>query len=120
MVNVSKIRELLKEHGWSASYLCRTFGKGSTWLADMERGRGLPDESAIKAIANKLDTTIDYLTDKTDKKNKPTKNSELDKMLQDPEMKDIYNIIVKLSPDGVQKVKDFAHFQREQETKQKP
>ena len=83
MVNVSKIRGLIKEHGWSASYLCRAFGKNPAWLADMERGRGIPDENTIKAIANKLDTTIDYLTDKTDKKNKPAaeRNELINKIL---------------------------------------
>ncbi len=77
MVNVSKIRRLLKEHGWSASYLCRSFGKNVTWLADMERGRGLPDENTLQAIADKLGTTVNYLTDKTDQKEKPlTKREE--------------------------------------------
>jgi transcriptional regulator with XRE-family HTH domain len=75
MVNVSKIRGLLKEHGWSASHLCRLFGKNVAWLADMERGRGLPDENTLQAIADKLDTTVNYLTDKTDQKEKPRTNS---------------------------------------------
>ena len=71
MLNISKIRELSKEHGWSASSFCNFFGKNSGWLADMERGRGMPDENTLRAFADKLDTTVDYLTDKTDKKNKP-------------------------------------------------
>ena len=32
----------------------------------MEHGVGLPDENTLQAIADKLDTTVDYLTDKTD------------------------------------------------------
>ncbi len=84
MLNISKIRLLLKEQGWSASYLSRAFDKGPTWIADMERGRGLPDETTLRAIAEKLGTTVEYLTDQTDKKeqkNKPAAESdELSKM----------------------------------------
>jgi transcriptional regulator with XRE-family HTH domain len=89
---------LLKEHGWSASYFCRLFGKGVTWLADMERGRGLPDENTLQAIADKLDTTVDYLTDKTDKKEKPPVNNdkELTEYLQylktRPELRMLFDI----------------------------
>lgn len=57
--------------------MCRSFGKNVTWLADMERGRGLPDENTLQAIADKLGTTVNYLTDKTDQKEKPlTKREE--------------------------------------------
>jgi transcriptional regulator with XRE-family HTH domain len=38
----------------------------------MERGRGLPDENTLQSIADKLGTTVDYLTDKTDKKERPS------------------------------------------------
>jgi transcriptional regulator with XRE-family HTH domain len=109
MVNISKIRGLLKEHGWSASYLCRFFGKGTTWLADMERGRGLPDENQLQAIADKLDTTVDYLTDKTDKKEKPLVNGdeELTKYLQylktRPEMRMLFDITKSATKEDVEK-----------------
>ena len=121
MLNISKVETLIKEKGWSKPYFCSLFNKSRTWIADWKRGRGLPDENMLHVIADRLDTTADYITDKTEQKNKPAaERDELNNFLKDPEMKDIYNMLIQLSPDGVQKVKEFAHFQHEQEKKQKP
>jgi transcriptional regulator with XRE-family HTH domain len=76
MVNVSKIENLIKEKGWKIPYFCSLFDKSRTWISDWKRGRGLPDENTLVLIADRLDTTVDYLTDETDdkkaKKNKPS------------------------------------------------
>lgn len=70
MVNIAKIEVLIKAKGWSNSYFCSLFNKNRGWIRDWKRGKGLPDENTLCAIADKLDTTVDYLTDKTDKKEK--------------------------------------------------
>jgi transcriptional regulator with XRE-family HTH domain len=73
----------------------------------------------LPEIADIFGVSVDYLLGNEQKKKPTVQDDELSKMLQDPEMEDIYNILVKLSPAGVQKVRDFVHFQHEQEIKQK-
>ena len=76
MLNISKIELLIKEKGWTKVFFCRQFNHSRTWIDDWKRGRGLPDENMLRAIADKLDTTVDYLTDKTDIKTEPVKIEE--------------------------------------------
>ncbi|WP_195201356.1 helix-turn-helix domain-containing protein [Faecalispora jeddahensis] len=71
MLNIPKIEALIKEKGWSNSYFCSLFGKNPGWIKDWKRGKGLPDENTLQIISDKLNTTVDYLTDKTEQKNKP-------------------------------------------------
>lgn len=71
MLNIPKIEALIKEKGWSNSYFCSLFGKNPGWIKDWKRGKGLPDENTLRTISDKLNTTVDYLTDKTEQKNKP-------------------------------------------------
>ena len=68
MLNVNKLETLIKEKGWSNSYFADQFGRSKTWISDMKRGRGIPDENLISQISDKLNTTVEYLTDQTDKK----------------------------------------------------
>ncbi|MHB9143605.1 MAG: helix-turn-helix domain-containing protein [Paludibacter sp.] len=76
LLNIEKIELLINERGWSNTYFCKLLDKSRSWLTDMKRGKGLPDENTLALIADKLDTTSDYLLDKTDIKNKPdTENS---------------------------------------------
>lgn len=75
MVNITKIEALIREKGWKNSYFCSLLNKNAGWISDMRRGRGLPDENTLQTIADKLGTTVDYLTDKTEQKNKPTTDS---------------------------------------------
>lgn len=75
MVNITKIEQLIKNKGWSNTFFAEQFGRSKVWISDMKRGRSLPDENVLQAIADKLDTTVDYLTDKTEQKNKPTSNN---------------------------------------------
>lgn len=75
MANITKIEALIKEKGWSNSYFCSLLNKNRGWIRDWKRGVGLPDENTLQTIADKLDTTVDYLTDKTEQKNKPTDNN---------------------------------------------
>ena len=72
MVNVYKIESLIKEKGWSNTYFSSLFDKSRSWLVDMKHGKGLPDENTLACIADKLGTTIEYLTDVSEQKNKPS------------------------------------------------
>lgn len=86
MVNIDKIRDLAKEKGISVTFLCKSVGQGAYYLNDVKkRGGNIPSDRLIQ-IANILDTSVDYLTDKTDKKEKPTEYdglSEKQKVIMD-------------------------------------
>ena len=66
MVNVTKIKELAKLKGLKIGYLCDKIGMGQTYIADVARGRNSMPEEYIRAIAEILDTSYEYLTDQTD------------------------------------------------------
>lgn len=71
-MNIYKVESLIKELGWSNSYFCNLFSKNKGWISDWKRGLGLPDENMLACIADKLGTTIAYLTDVSEQKNKPS------------------------------------------------
>lgn len=72
MVNIDKIKALAKEKGVSITFLCQAIGQGAYYFNDVKRRNGSIPEDRLTVIADLLDTTIDYLTDKTDQKEKPT------------------------------------------------
>ena len=76
MLNIAKTEELIKFKGWSNTYFCKKMGHSRTWISDMKRGIGLPDENMIRAIANELNTTFEYLTDQSVQKEKPLAKRE--------------------------------------------
>lgn len=64
--NINKINALIKLKGTKKSYICEQLGLGSTYLADVERGKNKLTDERLEKIAAILGTTVDYLTDKTD------------------------------------------------------
>jgi transcriptional regulator with XRE-family HTH domain len=70
LLNISKVEALIKERGWSKVYFNKQFGHSVAWINDWKRGY-LPSDATIALIADKLGTTVEYLTDQTDNKNKP-------------------------------------------------
>ena len=66
MCNFNKINALIKLKGIKKSYICEKLGVGSTYLADVERGKNRLTDERLETIAALLGTSVDYLTDKTD------------------------------------------------------
>jgi len=95
LLNISKLESLIKSKGWSKTFFAMQFDKNKGWITDMKRGVGLPDENMLADIAERLDTTIDYLTDKTEQKNKPAAQSDG----RDEKTQEIVEIINNLPPD---------------------
>ena len=70
MVNIDKIRELAKEKGIKQKYITDKLGVPHTYFADIKnKNRDIPD-CRLSIIADTLDTTIEYLRDETDIKEK--------------------------------------------------
>lgn len=76
MVNMDKIRAMAKENKRSLSYLVSAIGLNSrTYFNDVEKyGRDIPDKY-LSIIAKELNTTVAYLRDETDVKEKPSAGS---------------------------------------------
>ncbi len=109
MLNISRVEELISEHGWKKAYFCRTFNHSRTWIDDWKRGRGLPDENMIHAIADELNTTVEYLTDQSDQKEKLLVNGDkeltdyLEMLRTRPEMKMLFDITKDATKADVEK-----------------
>lgn len=63
MVNVSRIKSLLRVKGVKIGYLCSQLGMNHSYLTDVEKGKAVMPEERIRKIADILGTTYEYLTD---------------------------------------------------------
>lgn len=111
-VNIDKIYGLAEDQGIALSYLCNAIGKQRYFLTGIKRKKGYIDDRELAIIAEKLHTTPEYLTDKTDdpalQESKPThekkpadlSDNELDRELQE--------MLLKLSPAQQSQVKAFV------------
>ena len=70
-VNVDRIKEVAKSQGITMKYLCDCIGKYRTFLAAVRLGKDHIDENELSIIADKLNTTVEYLTGQTDDPAKP-------------------------------------------------
>lgn len=82
-VNIDKIKDLCKSKGLTMKFLCDQIARDRTYFANIRSGKTRIDDNEIEVIADLLDTTIDYLTDKTTQKEKPASDEvDIDKMLE--------------------------------------
>ncbi len=76
MVNIDKIKQLSREQGIKMGFLAQQIGVQHTYFANVKNmNRDIPD-SRLSVIADTLNTTVAYLRDETDVKEKPSANSE--------------------------------------------
>lgn len=106
MLNFNKLEQLIKENGWSKVYFSSLFEKNKGWITDMKRGIGLPDENLLRSIADRLGTTVEYLTDQTDIKEQKNKPFTEVKSLS-PEAFEISKKIEQLSPANRAKLQEL-------------
>ena len=72
LADVERIKLLAKEQGKSLKYLCDRLGKRGSFISEVKLGKDKIDQNELEILANELNTTIEYLTDQTDQKEKPT------------------------------------------------
>lgn len=65
-MNYDKLESMAKEKGISKTFLCQLVGRERYYLRDCKKNSFSPPVSHIESWANALDTTVDYLTDKTE------------------------------------------------------
>lgn len=80
-VNSAKLKTLLKERGFTMKYFNDLLGKNRSYLSNVLTGSDSISDEELKIVADKLGTTVDYLTDKSEDKEKPTKSVGLDDLL---------------------------------------
>ena len=100
--NVAKIKELAKEQGISQKFLCDCLEKRRSFLTEVAAGKDKIDPDELVIIADKLNTTIEYLTDQTEQKEKP-----VDQMTDEQLDNALINLLSGLTADDIKKVEAF-------------
>jgi transcriptional regulator with XRE-family HTH domain len=109
-VNIEKIKSLAKEKGISISFICESVGMGRGYLNDIKKSNGgdIPDER-LEIIVNILNTTVDYLADKTDIKEKPPEQTGDDELVAE-----FIELMESLSDDELLQTMNFIKFLKQQ------
>ena len=110
MFNFDRLNELSKEKGISKSFICKKLGKSRSFFVDAAKGKCSVSDNDIYIIANVLDTTPEYLTGKTDIKNKLTTqlDDELTALLQEPSAKQFASLLDQLTKDELEYLLDVG------------
>lgn len=89
------------------TFLCQKLGKRRSFLVDVRNGNDRIDGNELKIIADELNTTIEYLTDQTEVKEKPP--AETDGEL-DPEVEEVLDLLFAMHPDDRKQLLDYAQW----------
>jgi transcriptional regulator with XRE-family HTH domain len=83
ILNATKLKSLLKEQGLSMKFFNDMLGKNRSYLSNVLTGSDSISSEDLEKVAEKLNTTVEYLTDKSDQKEKPTsKEIDVDDILK--------------------------------------
>lgn len=101
-IDFDRFDNLVKESGKSKSYLSRKVNKPVYYLKDAKKCNiNIPDD-ILEVFASELNTTVDYLTGKSDIKEKPTLNEdELDLSGLSDVKREFISQIVSMNDDQV-------------------
>ena len=119
--NVDRIKKLAKQQGLTMKYFCDCFGKHRSYLTSIRNGNGHLDENELQFIADKLNTTVEYLTDQTDDPAKPAEKEKPD-AITDAEQAEFDLRFSRLSPerqDFVLRLLELALAEQEKEEREK-
>lgn len=72
MFRYDRLDQLIKETGKKKTYLCAKLKKCQTYLRDAKKQNTNIKGEDLKILAEELNTTPEYLTGETDKKEKPS------------------------------------------------
>ena len=89
MVNINKIKDLAKEQGLKLKYITDKLSVAHTFFADASKGKVKISDERLKTIADTLNTTVAYLRDETDIKEKPL--TEQDFTEEEKRLLELYN-----------------------------
>lgn len=69
MVNIHRIKTLIKLKGMKIGHVCACLGLTHTYFSDVEKGKSTMSDERIYKVADILGTTYEYLTNQTDNPN---------------------------------------------------
>lgn len=75
-MDTTRIKSLAKAQGKSLSYICQLIGRKVYYLNDLQKSSEIMRESDLRIIADELNTTPEYLSGKTDIKEKPATETD--------------------------------------------
>ena len=82
-LNATKLKSMLKEQGLSMKFFNDMLGKNRSYLSNVLTGSDSISSEDLEKVAEKLNTTVEYLTDQSDQKEKPTsKEIDVDDILK--------------------------------------
>ena len=114
MVNYNRLKNRAKEMGIKYSFLCEKIGVYSTYISDLKnKNLDIPDER-LKIIADLLNTTVEYLKDETDQKEKPSGDNT--ERLSDMH-REIIERLSTLSPEKLREAESYIDFLLAQQEK---
>lgn len=97
----TRFDELVDELGIKKTFVAEKLGKSPSICQDWKRGKSQPSATQLQIVADILDTTPEYLTGETDKKEKPVpKEDELDRVL--------ISLLKELTPEEAAKAVSFV------------
>lgn len=97
----TRFEELVDELGIKKTFVAEKLGKSPSICQDWKRGKSQPSAAQLQIVADILDTTPEYLTGETDKKEKPVpKEDELDRVL--------ISLLKELTPEEAAKAVSFV------------
>lgn len=67
---IPRVFELMQEKGIKGAQITRDLGVSSGNISDWKSGKASPSSAVLVALANYLDTTVEYLTGESDEKEK--------------------------------------------------
>lgn len=71
MVDLDRLYARIREKGVTQKFLCDRAGKGRQYIADARSGKGSISAQALRAFADALDTTVEWLSGESDVKERP-------------------------------------------------
>lgn len=120
-VNTDRIKERARAQGITLKFLCDCLGKRRTFLTEVQFGKDHIDINELSIIADKLNTTVEYLTDQTDDPAKPAEKEKPD-AITDAEQAEFDLRFSRLSPDRqdfVLRLLELALAEQEKEEREK-
>ena len=105
---ISRIRSLAVEKGLSLTAVFVESGAGKNFKSNLKTAK--PTLGKLTLIANYLNTTVEYLLGKTDIKEKPSANGELDELDNE-----IIRVFSSLSDEKKKAALEYLAFLNQQE-----
>lgn len=101
---MKRLRELRRLNHISMKELGSAMGVSESTISLYETNKRQPDKEMLIKLSNYFDVSTDYLLELSDIKKGPTTSNgdELEKILQDPIYKAIYDRLMQLNPENLQ------------------